>query len=107
MRSTRAGESVSAHVLGSIDSGLIAALPHAEVTAGGLEFGTYPTLDVFRGLRADNWLHVLGDLRGPGAAAIKAEIRRAFYPDKDDWKEMVWKRSEQVIGQAVDALAAG
>ena len=106
VRSTRAGESVSAHVLGSIDSGLIAALPHAEVTAGGLEFGTYPTLEVFRGLRADNWLHILGDPRGPDAAAIKSEIRRAFYPDKDDWKEMVWKRSEQVLTQAVEALAA-
>ena len=107
VRSTRAGESVSAQVLGSIDSGLIAALPHAEVTAGGLEFGTYSTLEVFLGLRADNWLHVLGDPRGPDAPAIKAEIRRAFYPDQDDWKDMVWKRSEQVLSQAVEALAAG
>ncbi len=107
IRSTRAGESVSAHVLGSVDSGLLAALPHAEVTVGGLEFGTYPTLDVFQGLRADNWLHVLGDPRGPDAPAVKAAIRKAFYPDQDDWKDMVWKRSEQVLSQAVQALAAG
>ena len=107
VRSTRAGESVSAHVLGSIDCGLIAALPHAEVTAGGLEFGTYPTLEVFQGLREDNWLHVLGDPRGPHAPAIKAKIRRAFYPDQDDWKAMVWKRSEEVLSRAVEALAAG
>jgi hypothetical protein len=107
VRSTRAGESVSAHVLGSIDSGLIAALPHAEVTAGGLEFGTYPTLEVFQGLRADNWLHILGDPLGHEAPAIKAAIRKAFYPDQDDWKAMVWERSEQVLSQAVEALAAG
>lgn len=106
VRSTRAGESVSAHVLGSIDSGLIAALAHAEVTAGGLEFGTYPTLEVFQGLRADNWLHMSGDPKGPDAPAIKAMIRRAFYPDQDDWKDMVWKRSEQVLSQAVQALGA-
>jgi hypothetical protein len=107
VRSTRAGESVSAHVAGSIDGGLIAALPHAEVTVGGLEFGTYHTLEAFLALRADNWLHVLGDPRGPDAPAIKAAIRKAFYPDQDDWKEMVWKRSEQVLSQAVEALAAG
>ncbi|MBI1210998.1 MAG: DUF2817 domain-containing protein [Alphaproteobacteria bacterium] len=107
VRSTQSGESVSAHVLGSIDSGLIAGLPHAEVTAGGLEFGTYPTLEVFQALRADNWLHTLGDPRGPDARGIKAAIRKAFYPDLDDWKEMVWKRSEQVLSQAVEALANG
>ena len=107
VRSTRAGESVSAHVSGSIDSGLISALPHAEITIGGLEFGTYPTLDVFRALRSDNWLHVVGNPRGPEASPIKAEIRRAFYPDADDWKEMVWKRSEQVLSQAIEALAGG
>jgi hypothetical protein len=107
VRSTRAGESVSAHVLGSIDAGLIEALPHAEVTSGGLEFGTHSTLEVFRALRADNWLHVVGDPHSGDAAAIKAEIRRAFYPDEDDWKEKVWNRAETVIAQAVEALVSG
>jgi len=106
VRSTQSGESVSAHVLGSLDGGLIAALPHAEVTIGGLEFGTYSTIDVFRGLRGDNWLHVLGDPLGPDAADVKKAIRKAFYPDQDDWKDMVWTRSELVISRAVEALAA-
>lgn len=104
VRSTHAGESVSAHVDGSLDSSIPALLPHAEVTMAALEFGTYSTLEVFEALRADNWLHVRGDPKGPDAARIKADIRCAFYPDRDDWKEMVWQRAETVLGQAVQGL---
>lgn len=104
VKSTRVGDSVSADVAGSVDSGLLSALAPAEVTVGGLEFGTTSTLEVFRALRADNWLHMRGNPLGPEAAAIKADIREAFYPDKDDWKEMVWARSESVISQAIAGL---
>lgn len=105
--STKAGESVSADVTGSVDSVLSSLLPHAEITMCTLEYGTYSSVEVFRALRADNWLHVHGDPRGQGAAAIKGEIRRAFYPDCGDWKEMVWARAAAVFGQALEGLAAG
>jgi hypothetical protein len=103
--STKAGDSSSADVRGSIDGAFLEALPHAEVTMACLEYGTYATLEVFRALRADNWLHAHGDPLGAEAAAIKAAIRRAFYPDCDDWKEMVWRRAEAVLAQALDGLA--
>jgi hypothetical protein len=105
VRSTQAGDSVSAHVNGSIDSAVPALLPRSDVTMTTLEFGTYSTLEVFQALRADNWLHVNGNPRGPEAAAIKTDIRCAFYPDRDDWKEMVWQRAEAVLAQAVKGLA--
>jgi hypothetical protein len=69
-----------------------------------LEFGTVSTFEVFMALRADNWLHTLGDPEGPDAAAIKAQIRAAFFPDKDDWKEAIWRRGEEVMRQTVQGL---
>jgi hypothetical protein len=102
--STQSGESVSAAVTGSIDSCIPALLPHADVTMACLEFGTVSTLQVFEALRADNWLHTLGDPKGPKAAEIKTHIRAAFYPDQDDWKDMIWRRGETVLTQAVQGL---
>jgi hypothetical protein len=39
--------------------------------------------------------------------AIKAEIRAAFYPDQDDWKDLVTARSAEVLAQALAGLASG
>jgi hypothetical protein len=102
--STLAGDSVSAAVNGSIDSCIPGLLMRAEVAMACLEFGTVSTLQVFDSLRADNWLHTLGDPRGPAAADIKRQVRAAFYPDQDDWKEMVWARGAEVLSQAVQGL---
>jgi predicted deacylase len=102
--STKTGDSTSADVMGSIETAVAECLPHAEVTMACLEYGTYATLDIFKALRADNWLHVHGDPKGPDAAAIKAAIRRAFYPDCADWKDLVWRRAEAVLTQAIAGL---
>lgn len=104
--STQSGDSVSAAVIGSIDSCLPDLLPRTEVTVGCLEFGTVWTLQVFDALRADNWLHTRGNPQGNGAPAIKAQIRAAFYPDQHDWKEMIWARGKDVMAQAVQGLIA-
>ena len=40
------------------------------------------------------------------AKEIKAEIRRAFYPDADDWRRMVWSRAEEVTRRALGGVAA-
>lgn len=102
--STKTGDSTSADVTGSIETAFAECLPHAEVTMACLEYGTYPTLDVFKALRADNWLHLHGDLNGPEAKEIKAQIRRAFYPDCPDWKEMVWARAQAVLAQGLEGV---
>jgi hypothetical protein len=106
VRSTQGGESVSAHVTGSLDSSIPGLLPHTDVTMASLEFGTYSTVEVFQALRADNWLHVQADPLGPEAKPIKTDIRCSFYPDSGDWKDMVWQRAEAVLGQAVRGLTA-
>ena len=105
--SSQSGESVSAAVTGSIDSCIPTLLPRADVTIGCLEFGTVSTFQVFEALRADNWLHTLGNPGGNEAPAIKSQIRAAFYPDQDDWKEMIWARGEATMIQAVQGLSLG
>ena len=99
------GNSSSAVIVGTMGRGLQTAAPQAAFTDIGLEYGTLPQNDVMLALRADNWLHVHGDLDSPQGKAIKAQIRAAFYQDKDDWKEMIFKRALDVIGRAAGNLA--
>ncbi len=106
VKSTVSGESVSAHLNGTIDGTLPEMLSNAEVTAGAIEFGTRPSNEVFRALRKDNWLHALGDPLSLEAKPIKKEIRAAFYPDTDDWKQMIVARGREVIDQAMAGLSA-
>ncbi len=99
------GNSSSAVIVGTLGQGLQTALPGAEVTDIGLEYGTQPQKDVLLSLRADNWLHLHGDLNSAQGRAIKQKIRDAFYQDKDDWKEMILARALDVITRAADNLA--
>lgn len=90
---------------GAIDSGIQALLAGVEVTPVTVEFGTLPTLDVLQALRADNWLHrhhERPDLNDP----IKQDMRRAFNPQDEDWRELVLLRGRQVIARAVQGLQA-
>jgi Protein of unknown function (DUF2817) len=103
--STAAGSSSSAPVSGDITLGVQRALPQAEVTAVTLEYGTVPVKDVLDAVRADNWLHAHGDLRARQARDIKAQVRGAFYPEADDWKDMVFERSVDVLRRAAAGLA--
>lgn len=106
VKSTVSGASVSARLTGTIDNAVLARFPEREVTATALEFGTSPPAEVFRALRLDNWLHAYDDPQGPRAAEIKAEIRRVFYPDTDDWKKLVLARAREVIDRAITGLTA-
>lgn len=105
--STRAGDSVSAQVFGSLDSAIPGLFDGAETTTICVEYGTQSTLEVFQALRADNWLHTVGGLRHPDRPAIKAQIRSAFYPETDEWKSRVWERGMAVLNQAVVGLGRG
>ena len=104
VKTTATGESLSAHLTGTLDTLVPSLLPHAEVTAIALEYGTYPVDAVFRALRADNWLHLHANPEGPEAPAIKAEIRQAFYPDTAEWKARVWEQAEVVVAKSLAVL---
>jgi hypothetical protein len=103
--SPAAGNSSSPSLSGVIRSALNVDLPDAEITGATVEFGTYPVEEMLEAVRADNWLHLRGE---PGSAqwhAIKAQIRRAFYPDEDDWKELVFVRARQVLRAGARGLS--
>ncbi len=104
--SPEAGTSTSAKLSGLMEAALSDMLPKAEVTPIAVEYGTYPTAFVMESLMADNWLHLNGDLASPLARRIKADIRKAFYPDEDDWKELVLLKARQVFRRAVNHIAS-
>ncbi len=100
------GTSSSAVVAGDTTVGVERALPAAAVTGITLEFGTVPLDEMLTAVRADNWVHLHGDISAPLGRALKARMRRAFYPDADDWKAMVWERAVDVHERALKGLAA-
>lgn len=88
-------------------TGMARLMAHTAVYGNTLEFGTYPTPDMLRALRADNWLHLNGDLASAQAQAIKAEIKRVFYPEaSEDWKARVLSRALAVWERGIAGLAA-
>ncbi len=99
------GSSSSVELFGVNLTAMEAALPKARMTGIALEYGTLPTEDVKLALRADNWLHVHGEVDSGKGRAIKGQIREAFYQDADDWKEMIWERAVETQRLALAGLA--
>lgn len=107
--STESG-SLSAPLTGTIDAAMAAWIDEmsageAELTFAALEVGTAPVPAVFDALRKDNWLHCHGGPGRPEAAAIKREIRAAFYPDTVAWKRAVWAHGVAAVDAALAAIA--
>ena len=101
------GSSTSAPLTGCNDVGIRNHLPSGtSLTMVTLEYGTSPVEEVLDSLRADAWLHAHGDLASGQGKAIKAEIRRCFYPDADDWKAMVWERAVETQAKMLAGLAS-
>ncbi len=112
------GDSLTGSTLGTTDSyardglsgvGYVRALPGVEVNFVTLEYGTYPRDRGAKAFREDHWLHRTanaGAFDTEKGRAIKAQLRKHFYPDTDAWKEMVLWRAFQVLRQTVEGLAA-
>jgi hypothetical protein len=103
--SSEDGSSSSSPVVGDTSIGVDEALPRAKVAGITLEYGTEPLRDMLDAVRADNWLHVHGRLDSAEGRAIKGRIRKAFYPDADDWRAMVWERAVDVSRRMVRGLS--
>lgn len=99
------GTSSSAPILGDINNGVASAMPQANVTGITLEYGTVPIEQVVNSVRADNWLHIHGRPASDQGREIKQEIRGAFYPETDEWKQLVYERSVDVLERTLDGLA--
>ena len=79
-------------------------LPNPEVTAMSLEYGTIAPQKVFQALRLENWLHHHNEKDHPNYNKIKTQLLRAFYPEQDEWKRMVWGIGKDVIQKTVSYL---
>ncbi len=104
--STDDGSSVSATLTGTNNVAIARAGGGASLTMATLEYGTSPLEDVLESLMGDCWLHNHGDPDSAPGRAVKAEIRRCFYPDADDWKDMVLERAMAVEEVMLTGLAA-
>ena len=78
---------------GPIVSSLDTILPEHRSFAFVNEYGTVEFDRVVKAIRADNWLHIKGDLNSEQGRAIKQEMRDCFYCVKDEWRQMIWDRA--------------
>ena len=100
-----AGTSTSAPLVGTIGDGVARILEQTTIAFIGLEYGTRDLTTVLTAVRADNWLYHRGERDSALGREIKASIRDAFYPDADDWKQMVWDRAIEVTDIALAGLS--
>lgn len=105
MTSPHVGNSASPMNKGKTGYGYEAALPAAVVSCITLEFGTFDPDSVIETIRADAWVDAYGDRNSDEARQITASLRRAFYPDEDNWRGLTALRSQEVLDQALAALA--
>lgn len=105
-RSLAGGESVSAAVQGTVNLGYQQSIGGAELTAIALEYGTLPQGEVLQAIRADNWLHLHGDVGSEAGRAIKQQVREAFYGDEDQWKNDIWTRGLDITRKALVGISA-
>jgi len=104
VRSSEAGESLSAPLSGTIDQAMAAWARSKALTFAALEVGTAPIRTVFRALQKDNWLYTQARPDHPLASSIKQEIRAAFYPDTTEWKRKVFAHAEKTVAAACIVL---
>ncbi|WP_038216099.1 M14 family metallopeptidase [Xenophilus azovorans] len=99
------GSSTSSLLNGLMWNAVYEECPQAEYTGIAMEYGTLPLLEVMQATRADHWLHNHPDAAPELAAAIRRQMREAFYTDTDAWKGQVISQARQAMFQAVDGLS--
>ncbi|CAG4917036.1 M14 family metallopeptidase [Paraburkholderia saeva] len=104
LTSVSAGTSASIPLTGPIQASLSQECPQALQTNVCLEFGTYPMEEVILAMRAEHWLHRYGCADESRRNAVKAALKRAFYPQSDDWKLAVWVQGREVCLQSLNGL---
>jgi hypothetical protein len=98
------GDAVSSPIRGSLKLGFEKLLPNAEVIAVSLEFGTYPLSKVLWALRAENYLQHNADREHPDNQVTKNELKRVFYPQKEDWMRSVWYQGSRMVLNTLNCL---
>jgi len=98
------GSSTSAPLTGLMWLSAYQECPQAEYTGIALEYGTLPIDQMLDALRADQWLANHPETGAPQRAAIKQQIRDAFYVDTPQWQQQIVDQGVQRAWQAVRGL---
>jgi len=101
------GSSASAELTGLLFNAAYQHCPQAQYTGLAIEYGTLPMNEVMAALRADQWLYNHPEAAADVRAAIKRQMRDAFYVDTREWKQQVVEQGIEVATQAVAGLAGG
>ncbi|HLT76493.1 MAG TPA: M14 family metallopeptidase [Ferrovibrio sp.] len=100
------GQSDSPIIEGNLRMGIVRFCPRAVTVALNIEVGTLSSEEVRLSVIADNWLHLRGDVFSPLGQQIKKQIRAAFYPESDAWRQLCYPRAVEIQSQALAGLAA-
>ncbi|MBL0090127.1 MAG: M14 family metallopeptidase [Ideonella sp.] len=99
------GSSTSALLTGMMWLAAYEECAQAEYTGMALEYGTVPVAEVLDALRADQWAENHPDAPASQVAAIKRQVRDAFYTDTDAWKQQILAQAHEAARQALVGLA--
>jgi hypothetical protein len=104
--STTAGTSTSVDLAGELWRAAYQECAQAQYTGIALEFGTVALEQVLHALRAEQWLTNHPEVTGAKAAAIKQQLRDAFYVDTPAWKAAVLAQGRQAAMRGCAGLGA-
>ena len=60
--------------------------------------------EVVIAMRAEHWLHRYGCADGSKRDSIKDALKRAFYPQREDWNLAAWVQGREVYLQSLNGL---
>jgi len=101
------GTSTSAPLTGLMCSAAYQECAQAEYTGIALEYGTVAMAEVLDALRADQWAENHPELAAPQRAAIRRQVRDAFYIDTPAWQQQVLDQGLAAAHEGVAGLARG
>ena len=99
------GDNDAHHVKGATVEAYVSSFPGAEVTAGTVEFGTYPPQQSLIALLQEHLLANNPDAHKNELKEIKAKLLEYHHPKDWEWRCAFWTRSKQVIRQALEGLS--
>ncbi|MFM0069193.1 DUF2817 domain-containing protein, partial [Paraburkholderia aspalathi] len=100
----RTGSALSSDLNGTLYDGLRRLLPARNVTAMGIEFGTYPAMEAVEVLRTEAMLSREANGLTAELSEARSRLRDFFDVRSDDWRELVLFRGRQVIRQVFRGL---
>lgn len=99
------GKNAQSNTPGNLFYAVPEIVPGKRYTLGLVELRTGEHDSGIDAIRAENWLYHHGDADSAEGRAIRAEARAMFYPDRADWRAMVLRQSNALIGEALSGLA--